>query len=66
MKAHPVARILADERRTRGLSAGDVAERAGYSLDHLMKMECGQRLPSFATLTAWADALGYEITLKAK
>ncbi len=41
-----------------GLSQAQLAERAGLHLHGLTKLEQGDREPSWATVTALADALG--------
>ena len=58
--------MLADERRSQGLKVADVAEKSGYSMDHLMKLECGHRTPSLSALNAWAGSLGFEVVLRKK
>ena len=61
---HPVVKELAERRRTQGIKLDDLAEKSGYSVSHLMKMECGHRSPSFFALNAWANTLGVELTIK--
>lgn len=64
--ARILTKRLATERRTAGLSIYQLADLSGYSVDHLMKMECGARMPSFQTLTGWAESLGYDLALVKK
>lgn len=62
----PIARQLADERKTVGQSLHDLSERSGYSESFLSKAECGHRNPSFTALQVWAEALGYDVVLQRK
>ncbi len=48
------------------LNLGDVAHRAGLGRNTLTNSESGHHSPNLETLEKWADALGYEIVLKAK
>lgn len=61
---HPIVTQLANERRTSGMSVLELADLAGYGESLFTKLECGQRSPSFAALNAWAEALGYEVSLR--
>lgn len=63
---YPVVKKLADKRRADEMSLGELSDKSGYSIDHLMKMECGHRTPSMMALNTWAETLGYEIILKLK
>jgi transcriptional regulator with XRE-family HTH domain len=51
------------ERKGLGLSIDQLSEKSGYAVDHLKKMECGQRNPSFNSLAIWANTLGYELVV---
>ncbi len=57
---------LQEVRLAWGLSVQDIADRVGTSPRHLRDCEFGKHKPNTELLEAWADALGYEITLKAK
>jgi transcriptional regulator with XRE-family HTH domain len=51
-----------DRRRTPGLRRGEVAERAGISVEYLTRLERGSdRYPSGQVLGALADALGLSV-----
>ena len=60
----PLVRQLVTERKSRGMSVDEVADLAGYSLDHFKKSECGNRHPGLHALTAWADTLGFDLVLQ--
>lgn len=54
-------------RRDQELSQDAVSAAAGMGgSGHISQLEKGKRTPSLPTLTRWADALGYELTLRAK
>ena len=61
-----ITRVLAEERRAQNLKVADIAEKSGYCVDYIMKLECGQGTPSFGALIAWAGSLGYEVVLQKK
>lgn len=62
----PYVKILVEKRKSDGTSLYELSEKSGYSVDHLMKLECGHRLPSVSMLNAWAETLGFEVTMKLK
>ena len=49
--------VLKRSRRAAGLTQEELAERAGYSVGHISKLEQGARTPSAATVQLLADAL---------
>ena len=49
-------------RVTKGLSQGQVAERAKISREHVNRLEAGRYDPSVGTLTRIAKALGVPVT----
>jgi transcriptional regulator with XRE-family HTH domain len=65
-KPHPLALELADKRKQAKIGLEDVAEKSGYSISYLMKLECGDRQPGFGVINAWAETLGYDVVLKRK
>ena len=48
-------------RKARGLTAGDLAEKAGISEVSLLHIECGSRGPSYQTIYNIAEALDASI-----
>src|SRR5829696_7216544 len=52
---------LRRRRRERGLSARDVAERAGVSATYLSRLENGHLSPTVATLTRIVAAMGESV-----
>lgn len=63
---HPIAQQLAQARRTSGMSVLELSDRTGYGESLLQKLECGHRTPSFSSLLAWTEALGYDLTVTRK
>lgn len=63
---HPIAQQLADERKAQEIHMSVLEDHVGYSRSLLMKLECGHRSPSFASLNAWAGALGFDVVLQRK
>ena len=56
--------ILMRERKARGLSLGDVAERTGIDKSRLSKLENDPRSnPTLATLTRIASAIGVKVSI---
>lgn len=55
------ARMIAEHRRSRGLSLTSVAEASGVSAAHLSRIERGERAPSLGVLLQLAKA--YDLTL---
>lgn len=62
-QAHPLARQLRNQRLEAGLTQTDVARLVGVTTGSISGYENGQRDPSLAVLTRWADALGLKVTL---
>jgi transcriptional regulator with XRE-family HTH domain len=62
----PIARQLAEARQTSKMSVLELADRTGYGESLIQKLECGQRKPSFSSLLAWTEALGYDLTVTRK
>lgn len=60
---HPLITQLRAARKAQGLTQAAVATRAGYSAPHIGNGEAGHVAPSLDTLTDWAAALGYDLTL---
>jgi transcriptional regulator with XRE-family HTH domain len=56
----PFGALLKRYRRAAGLSQEALAERAGYSVGHISKLERSARLPTSATVDLLADALGLD------
>jgi len=62
---HPIAAALRDIRHEMGLSQQDVADRAGrWGRSVICDYEHGRRQPRLDSLTDWAGALGYIVTLE--
>lgn len=57
---------LAEARRALGWSQQQLANRLYVSRTSLVKWESGQRTPEVGALLAWADAVGFEITITPK
>jgi DNA-binding phage protein len=56
--------VLMRERKARGLSLGDVAERSGIDKSRLSKLENDPRSnPTLATLTRIASAIGVKLSI---
>jgi DNA-binding phage protein len=56
--------VLMRERKARGLSLGDVAERSGIDKSRLSKLENDPRSnPTLATLTRIASAIGVKVSI---
>jgi transcriptional regulator with XRE-family HTH domain len=51
-------------RRDREIGQQDLAADAGLYQNHISQLECGRRSPTLVTLNQWANALGYEVTLR--
>lgn len=60
----PLAAALRDARVRRGWSQAALARRAHISEGALACYETGHRSPSLDALTAWADALGFDLGLR--
>ncbi|HEV2459757.1 MAG TPA: helix-turn-helix domain-containing protein, partial [Ktedonobacterales bacterium] len=56
----PFGALLKRYRRAAGLSQEALAERAGYSVGHISKLERSARLPAPATVDLLADALALD------
>ena len=63
---YPVVRELTEIRRKAHIPLDTIAEKSGYSVSHLMKIEAGHRQPSLSAFSAWADTLGCYLVLKDK
>lgn len=53
--------VIRRERRERGLTLKDLAERSVLSLVYLGEIERGKKYPSASVLERLAEALGYEV-----
>lgn len=62
----PLVRQLLAERKQRGYTQTDVAQRAGLSKTYVSEMESGTRRPSIITVAAYARAVGLNLTLTAE
>jgi transcriptional regulator with XRE-family HTH domain len=60
---HPLVAALAEERQGRGFPASWAGERAGLGKSTVAQWERGERSPRLDQLTAYAKALGFELTL---
>ena len=61
---HPVITDLTTSRRNLGLSQEELSDRMGYARGNLSTYELGRSAPNMRFLTTWAQALGFDITLK--
>jgi transcriptional regulator with XRE-family HTH domain len=63
---HPIVKELRRIRIESNLSQVELACDMGVGQNVLSFREMGRVSPQLRTLSEWADALGYEITLKPK
>jgi transcriptional regulator with XRE-family HTH domain len=56
--------LLRRARGARGLTQGDLAERAGTSQEQVSRWESGRRSPTVAQLSRLLTILGFELTLR--
>ena len=61
----PLLAALREARLAQGESLDRVGLRAGFAHDLVAKWERGARTPRLANAVAWANALGFELTLAA-
>ena len=59
-----VAHELIAARVKAGLTQADVAERMGTTQSVIARMESGRALPSLRTLSRYAQAVGFTVTVK--
>lgn len=57
---------LADIRRSKGLTQKEVAEKCGLSVTTISNIESGENSYTTRSLIMYAEALGYEISVKRK
>ncbi len=57
---------LTEARKSKGLKAGFVAEKCGWSSNKQSLLENGHREPNLSDLVTWANALSLELILKPK
>jgi transcriptional regulator with XRE-family HTH domain len=62
---HPIITQLRRERQ-KTCTQAEMARRCGTSRGNISDWEYGRFSPTLAHLTAWADALGFELTLTPK
>lgn len=62
-RVHPLIVILRKLRIKKGLTQGDLAEKAGYSIRTIESIERGKNTPEFHTLQILALALGVKMAL---
>lgn len=62
----PVISALVEVRLAWGLTRHEVGSRCGIDSRKLRAYELGLNEPNLRYLRKWADALGYEITLRGK
>lgn len=60
---HPVIARLIRARKSRHLSQTEVAQRIGVGVHTLNSWEIGRHEPRMSMLTAWAEVLGFKISL---
>lgn len=63
MTAVEIITTLTQTRKTRRLGQGRVAARLGRCRVSVMRWELGHCSPSLDATAAWAEALGYRLTL---
>lgn len=61
-----IVKQLRKIRRDKELDQQEVAAIAGLYQNHISQLETGRRVPTLQTLNLWANALGYELTLRPK
>lgn len=61
-----IVKQLRKIRREQELDQSEVAALAGLYPNHISQLETGRRAPTLPTLSMWANALGYELTLRPK
>lgn len=66
MSKAPFIQLLANERRSKKMSIGELSDRVGRCRSAMEKYEYGGRVPNFAVLTKWAEVFGYEVRLEKK
>jgi transcriptional regulator with XRE-family HTH domain len=60
----PILMDLIRIRYKQGLTGKVVADRIGVQVSQLAQWEAGHRRPQVNNVTAWARALGYELSLR--
>lgn len=63
---HPIIEQLREVRRNRNLSQDQLSAAIGTAQNNLCRCEKGHHFPRLDTISAWAEALGFEIVLKAR
>lgn len=61
-----IVKQLRKIRRDKELDQQEVAAIAGLYQNHISQLETGRKSPTLQTLNLWANALGYELTLRPK
>jgi transcriptional regulator with XRE-family HTH domain len=56
-----IGKRLRELREGKGLSQGDIEERASLARCYVSRVECGHTLPELKTLEKWAKALDLEL-----
>lgn len=60
---HPVVSQLRDERQRRRVTVDVLSDECGVNRHSLIGYELGNACPSLSSVTEWARALGFELTL---
>jgi transcriptional regulator with XRE-family HTH domain len=60
---HPLIAQLATERKQRRIPVSAIATRIGYGYHTIRYWETGEHMPGTEALQAYANALGYQLTL---
>lgn len=63
---HPIVQELRRIRRDSKLSQGALANTIGINQNSIAYRETGRVSPLLSHLSAWAEALGYELALRPK
>jgi transcriptional regulator with XRE-family HTH domain len=66
MKPHNLIADLRKIRQDSRISQDAIGAALGSPRNVITEWELGQHSPKISTLSAWADALGYEIVLQPK
>lgn len=66
MNSKELAAKLRLERRMKELTQLQVADIVGVDRDDISGYETGRKNPRFDTMVAWAQGLGFELTLQPK
>lgn len=64
IEAHPFVMQLAQERLRLGVTIKQIAHEADVSIESIDRWELGKVNPSLASFERWANAIGFQVSLK--